>query len=287
MLWFFVQSIPAGAVKSLAPFLGHVVLFGRKRKVIGNMKRVLYHPEWDEYSWTTLWHKHVVHLGLTIAETMHHSRAPIEGLCKYVAIQGEEKLRSSLQKGYGAVILMNHVGNPGVAPFALALAGYNVCVAANVNPVRYLDVKLNQFLERLGVTRVMVGENVVLTAEDTLRNNGVFAAAIDYSATPNHTTWTRFGNAELQVSLVPAIIALLYQSPLFSAVATPHGGGHYSLSLQPIAPTAPNGELRDQALHITRIAIRGVSEAVYRSPEHWWRWDYARIREPMPQSDEI
>jgi lauroyl/myristoyl acyltransferase len=284
VFWFFIQRIPAGATKGLAPLIGHMILFGRKRKVIENMKHVLRHPDWDEYSWTKLWHKHVSHLGLTIAETMHHSRTPTEELRAYVAIQGDELLRTSLQKGLGAVILMNHVGNPGVVPFALALAGYRVSVAANVNPVQYLDIKLNQFLEQLGVTRVLVGENVVLTAENTLQNNGVFAAAIDHSATPNHTAWIEFGNAELQVSLVPAIIALLYRSSLFSAIVTPQGGGRYLISLLPIASGASNCELRDQALSITGKAIRGVSEAVERRPEQWWRWDYAHIREPGSRS---
>jgi lauroyl/myristoyl acyltransferase len=271
----------------LAPFIGRIILFRRKRQVIKNMKRVLHHPEWDKHDWTELWHKHVDHLGLTIAEAMLNSRTPAVDLRKLVAIQGDELLRSSLQRGHGAVILANHVGNPGVVPFALALAGYNVSVATNVIPVQYLDMKLNQFLKRLGGTRVMAGGDVVLTAEDTLRNNGVFTAAIDYSATPNHTAWVQFGNAELQVSLVPAIIALLYQSSVFSAIVAPRGGGHYVVSLQPIDLAAPNGELRDQALSITRKAIRGVSEAVHRRPEHWWRWDYVRIRVPESRSADI
>lgn len=282
---FFVRIIPDKSIGRLGSFIGHTILFGRKRRVIGNMRLALHRPEWDERQWEELWRRHVDHLGLTIAETMHYSAAPAGDLRERVVMEGDVLLRASLRSGNGAVIFINHLANPAAVPVALALAGHNVSVATNVIPVPYLDVKLNQLLEQYGGTRVTVGGNVVLAAKGTLRDNGVFAAAIDYSSTRSHTGWARFGNAELEVSLVPATIALMHRSAMFSAIVIREGEGRYVVSLQPVILVETGGESRDQALAVTREAMRGVSEAVCRRPEQWWRWDFPRVRplERAPQ----
>ena len=284
--WFFIQIIPARAISVFAPSIGRALLFGRKKKVLENMKQLLRHPEWNEQQWKKLWGRHINHLGSTIVETMHYSKASAGELQTKVTIHGAEQLRACLRKGHGAVILTNHIGNPGAVPLALALAGYHPIFAMNATPIQYLDLKVNQFLQRLGATRVRADGAIALTVEEALHNNGVFAAVIDYSTTPNHTAWVRLGDAELQVSLVPATLALLCGSAIFSAIATPLGAGRYSISLRPLLPNTLESDVREQALHMTVGAIRSMYEALLLDPEFWWRWDFPRIRPAGHESNQ-
>lgn len=278
VFWAFLQRMPEGCLLGVGRFIGRVILFGRKRRVIRNMRMVLERPGWGAHDWEELWRRHVDHLGLAVAETLHHTASAPEDLRERLAIEGDGLLRAMLRRGKGAVVFVNHLANPVAVPLALALAGHRVSVATNVIPVPYLDERSNELFERFGGTRVTVGGDVAQAAEETLRGNGVFVGAIDYSSTQSHTAWVRFGKAELQVSLAPALMALMHGSAMFSAIVIPEGLSRYMVSLQPVVLLDAGGGPIERALANTRDAMRGVSEAVCRRPEQWWRWDFPRIR---------
>jgi len=290
--WAFLQVIPERSVGGAGWLIGRIILFGRKGRVIRNMRVVLHGPGCRVCDWGSLWRRHANHLGGAIAEILHYSNASACEVRGRAAIAGgsDGMLREALAGGRGAVVFMNHFSNPAVVPVAIALSGHGVSVATNVIPVPFLETALDQVLAQYGAARVAVGGAIVSAAKKTLRANGVFIAAIDYSSTRSHTGWAPFGNAELEVSLVPAMIALRAGSAMFSAIVTRIGECRYTVALQPIA--APEmGPMRDRALAATKAAMRGVSDAVADRPEQWWRWDFPRLRtmpreSRMPTGDE-
>lgn len=288
--WALLRFIPDRSVCGAGWLIGRIILFGRRGRVIRNMRMVLQGPGCLVSDWDSLWHHHANHLGAAIAEILHYSNASADEVRGRAAIESDALLREALAGGRGAVVFMNHFSNPAVVPVAIALGGHPVSVATNVIPVPFLETALDEVLAQYGVSRVAVGGAIVSAAKKTLRANGVFIAAIDYSSTRSHTGWTPFGNAELQVSLVPAMIALMSGSAMFSAIVTRIGESRYTVSLQRIS--APEmGSMRDRALASTEAAMRGVSDAVVERPEQWWRWDFPRIRtvpreSRMPTGDE-
>jgi lauroyl/myristoyl acyltransferase len=154
-------------------------------------------------------------------------------------------------------------------------------------PITYIENRFDQFLHRCGTDRVAIGQDILAAAKAILQSHGVFAAIVDYSVKGKHTEWIEFGNAELQVSLVPAIIALRNHAVVLAADVTPLGDNCHEVSIHPVATRPPTGDLHAQALSMIRDAIKHVYGELQQRPEQWWRWDYPRMRKPESQPADV
>jgi lauroyl/myristoyl acyltransferase len=277
-LWFILEHLPEALTSVAGPVIGGMMLLGKKRAVLRNMKMVLGNPEWSEENWQTLYRRHVRQLGRTIVESVQLSAMPRERLLQRLHLEGEDYLRAALQEKRGVMLLVNHLGNIACVAAALGLRGYDTTIVSNMMPLKFMERKMNRFLRRCGAKRVVIGEGIVSDALQALKRNAIFAAAIDYSAISRHTMWTPFSNAQLNVSDVPVTLARLAQSAMLSVDVSPLGRNHHEFALRPIIQLHSDAGDPKSSVRIVRDEIARIGKQVSARPEQWWRWDYPLIR---------
>ena len=262
----------------LAPIVGKIIVLGKKDAIIRNMKMVL--GDGVEDNWQSLYHKHTAQLGLTIIESFQLATMSPESLRRHLTLCGEEHLTTTLREGRGVVLFVNHLGNLGFIGVALALRGFDITVTSNIIPLPYAENKIEELFDRCGAKRIVVGEAMVDAAARILCRNAILASIVDYSVTAKHTAWIRFGRAEMEVSLAPAILALRAKAPILWVDVTPLGRNHHVISILPSPLSKAGTGGTSAAQTIVQDALLHVTDELRKRPAQWWRWDYARLRPP-------
>lgn len=276
LFWLIAEHLTARLTSRVAPLFGKVMLLGKGSRIVGNMKMVLARPEWNEEEWMSLRRRHTAQLGLTIIESIQLARMSNETLHEHLLLSGEDLLLDALRGRRGVVLLVNHIGNLGFVGAALGVRGYDVTITRNVMPVQFMENRLDSLLLRCNVEQVTLGEAIIEASIRVLRRNGIFAAIVDYSVTRRHAEWMPFGAAEMEVSLVPAVIALRNKAAILAVDAKPLGNNHHLYSLRRVDCSGDGKTVI--AREIVRDELLRVGHELSKRPEQWWRWDYARLR---------
>lgn len=127
---------------------------------------------------------HFENLGMNIIELLKLPFISKSYLEAHVKLENEDKIKRSLEKGKGVIILTAHFGNWEIASLAASLSGYTMSVFAREQKYERLNKLLNEFRESTGCRVITKG----FSAKDiikTLHGNGIVAMLSDQDAGAN------------------------------------------------------------------------------------------------------
>lgn len=273
-----LRVLPEKLARRIAPILGRTERGWRKQQSLSNMKLFLGIENGTESSWEQLWNAHMTHLGQTLVEILTWQDLKTDEVMHRISVRGEEHLREAMGPGRGVMVLVNHLGNfTSLAPCACRL-GFAGCTSGNALPTPYLDRVLREILRRFGFDLQLLGSGLPAAAAETFRRGLVFSAFVDYSVAGKRDKWFRFGRAETNVSLGPALLALRHRVPVLCATCRRLDAMHHEVTFHPPLPVAESGDWRVDAHELTARALEVVANGIQENPEQWWPWDWAPLR---------
>ncbi len=151
-------------------------------------------------------------LGMSLIEFLRYPKYTKENFFKYIKIENEEYLKSSLLKGKGVIIIAGHFGNWEFSAAAVGLSGYPLSqVSKNLH---------NDYLNRV-VLKYRGSKNInviglkmeVREIIHILKQNGIVGIADDQEARL-HGLWVDFMGKEALTARGPVVFARKFGSPL-------------------------------------------------------------------------
>lgn len=284
--WLLIELIPERFALRIASPFGRFLRRGTERQIIESMRRVLGPYFCEERKWAEVWRSHAEHTALMVIEVIHLHRLPIGEVHRRIILEGEQHLRDSLKSNRGVMLFINHLGNMACTVGGLAIHGYDVTLAGNRIWIPFIERKLFEIHRRVGADRLHLGKQLAWTAAKVFRRNGIFATFIDFSVTRKHNAWLEFGQAEMSVSLAPAIMALRNDAALVCASCVRMTGNRHRVIIHPPLLSPNTGDLLTDATALMQDAMRLLHADLLRRPEQWWPWDkvHLRLREQAPES---
>ena len=279
LLWNFGAILPESAMIGFATRFGKFLRGRTRRMTLRNMQTVLHNPSWTQDQWDALWQSHAEHIGRTLYEIIQIDSMPTDKLREHIIIEGEQHLHQAISGGKGAMVFFNHLGNLVTTVSGMALTGHDITVAGNPVWIPYLEHKIRHIHQQLNINRALVGDNLPKTAADIFRRNGIFAIFIDFSVTEKHTTWMKFGQAELAVNLGPAILALRNEAPVICVSSFRTSKNSHRVIFHPPITQVNGIDIHQQATNLLGQALRFLETDLAAYPEQWWPWNYAPLRE--------
>src|SRR3990167_7664531 len=121
---------------------------------------------------------HFENLGMSVVELLKLPFMRKDYLQRHVKLENADRIKSSMGKGRGVIILTAHFGNWEIASLAASLNGYTMSVFAREQKYERLNNLLNEFRQSTGCKVVTKGFSVKDIIK-TLHNNGIVAMLSD------------------------------------------------------------------------------------------------------------
>lgn len=272
------RLVPPKRTMVVAPLLGKLERGHRKRRCIENMMRFLGRESRSETEWEQLWNAHVLHVGQTLLELLAWEQMSAEEVMGRVSVRGAEHLRGALRDGRGAMVLASHTGNfVSVAP-AVCRLGLHGCSSGNAMPTPHLEKLFRNLVGRFGMEYRNVGSGIPSAAAATFRQAAQFIAFVDLSLAGKRDEWFPFGQAETNLSLGPALLALKHRVPVLGVSCRRLETTHHEVTFHPALPMEADGDARARARQLTAQALQVVVAEIRQHPAQWWQWDWAPLR---------
>ncbi|MGC4015535.1 MAG: lysophospholipid acyltransferase family protein [Luteolibacter sp.] len=269
--------------------LGHpVAVFMRhshKDKILGRMEEVL-GPFPSPNERERVWRLHLEHIGRCVFEPFQMYWSKDEDLIANIRISGEELLQQALAEGKGAVLFLDHIGNPGSLVAAFGIRDYDIAIAGN--PVIAVEDMVARLFKRGRVERVLLGERMPARMAEILKRNGLFGIFIDFPVVLKHNVILPFGRTGASVNLGPGLLALRQGAPVFSVTSIRTGPNQHRVVIAPLARPA-KGPLREAAAELVEDAFDSMFQTLRSHPDQWWPWDEVCLEKPpasCPSNDQ-
>ncbi|BCU76038.1 lysophospholipid acyltransferase family protein [Luteolibacter sp. LG18] len=264
--------------------LGHpVAVFMRhshKDKILSRMEKVL-GPFQSPAERDRVWKGHVEHIGRCVFEPFQMYWSTDEQLVADIRITGEELIQEALATGKGAVLFLDHMGNPGSLVAAFGLRGYDVAIAGN--PVIAVEDMVARLFKRGRVERVLLGDRLPARMASVLKRNGLFGIFIDFPVVLKHNVVMPFGHTGVSVNLGPGLLALRQGAPIFGVTSTRVGSNRHHVVVTRI-PDPVSIQSREAAAEVVGAALDAMCTTLRRHPEQWWPWDEVCLEQPAASS---
>ncbi len=284
------QFIPERAAYAVAPLLGRAIRLGRKQEVLRRYLLFMGDSAETRGKLKPFWRAHVAHLGRSCFEPQFLTLSTDERLLEIVSLEGAEHLQEALQKERGAVLFINHLGSPGAIVAGFGLRGYDLTIAGNrivagiggeVVRLDHLEEVVQRMFRRGRVQRALLGERLPQRLAEALGRNGLFAMFIDFPVAKKHNQMSRFGAAQMNVNLGPAILALRYGAPVLSVSCLRVGVNRHRLIIKPPLTLPDHFEdTTSRAACLMQQALNEIEVDLRAHPDQWWPWDWAEL-EPV------
>jgi lauroyl/myristoyl acyltransferase len=286
LIFYGLRVVPERLALRCAVPLGALLRSGMKPRILANLRLALGSEHAAGAAAESFWRAHVRHLGLCVVEPVYFYWMSDEELLKRVTVEGEEHLRAVLDKGRGAILFINHLGNPGAIVAGLGMRCTDVTIAGNrlVATIAGEEIALDYFegivqrmFRRGHVERALLGERLPQRLAATLASNGVFAMFIDFPVVQKHCRRVNFGDATLTANLGPAILALRQRAEVLPVTCRRTGDNHHLLKIHPPLPAPTAAGLEEGAAQLIQQAVNTLLTELRAHPDQWWPWDWAPL----------
>jgi len=283
----FVRFIPEAWARRAARPLGWIMRISARDRILKGVGRITKGEPLVPQESADFWKRHLQHLGESCIEPFYMLFASDETLKNRIAIEGEHHLETLLENGSGAILFINHLGSPGAIVAGLGIRGYDLTIAGNrivatiageELPLDRLESLVQHMFQRGGVQRSLLGEGLPRQLAEALKRNAVFAMFVDFPVVTKHNHRFRLGQADLNVNLGPALLAVRHGAPVLTVTCIRCGLGTHRLRIHPPL-NLPQGQdgLRSRSIELMRTAIQEFEQVFMEHPEQWWPWDWADI----------
>jgi lauroyl/myristoyl acyltransferase len=286
VIFYGLRLVPEGLALRCARPIGALIRSGMKPRILAHLRLALGPERATGAAAAAFWRAHCRHLGLCVIEPVYFYWMSDEELLGRVAVEGEEHLRAALKKGRGAVLFINHLGNPGAIVAGLGMRRTDVTIAGNrlVATIGGEEIALNRFervvqrmFRRGRVERALLGERLPQRLAATLASNGVFAMFIDFPVVQKHCRRVNFGEAQMTANLGPAILALRQRAEVLPVTCLRDGNNHHRLKIHPPLPLPADAGLEEGAAQLIQRAVDILFTELRAHPDQWWPWDWAPL----------
>jgi KDO2-lipid IV(A) lauroyltransferase len=281
-----LHFVPERLALAFARPIGALTRSGMKGRILANLRLALGPAAAEGERGRDFWRAHTRHLGLCVLEPAYFYWMSDEELLARVGIEGEEHLRAALARGRGAVLFINHLGNPGALVAGFGMRGYDLTMAGNRivatiagEPLVLDGVEsmVQRMFRRGRVQRALLGGGLPQRLAATLARNGVFAMFIDFPVVQKHCRAVTFGDATLTANLGPAILALRQRAEMLPVTCLRTGTNRHLLRIHPpLRPPAGAG-LEADATALIQEAVDTLLIDLRAHPDQWWPWDWAPL----------
>lgn len=190
-----------------------------------------------------------------------------------------DRLKGIADEGKGVVIMVPHSGNWYMAAWAMARCGVPLFAIAARQRNRYVDAWMNrQYGDGLDVVprgSVRVMAEII----GRLRQGKCFAILPDLRV-PVKDVQVPFLNGVANVSHGGAAFATSVGAPIVVAIMRRENGKHVFDHLATLRPDPALGR-REDAVRLTREAMRILDGAIQKAPEHWFWYNKRWILQPV------
>lgn len=281
-----LRFVPERLALAVARPLGALARSGMKLRILANLGRALGPAATAGERARAFWRAHILHLGLCVLEPVYFYWMSDDELRVRVEVDGEEHLRAVLRRGRGAVLFINHLGNPGAIVAGFGMRGYDLTIAGNriVATIAGEELPLDRFesvvqrmFRRGHVERALLGERLPQRLAATLARNGVFAMFIDFPVVQKHCRPVDFGDATLNANLGPAILALRQRAEVLPVTCRRIGRNRHRLTIHPPLRPPEGAGLEEGATALIQQAVDVLLVELRAHPDQWWPWDWAPL----------
>jgi len=288
LFYHLIRLTPDSITYRGAGLMGRMIRTGMKGKIKERLGLVFPGKYEKTDQFREFWRKHVRHLGLSCFEPVYLVAASDETLLKWVSLEGEEYLHEVLKRKEGAVMFINHLGNPGAIVAGFGIRNYDITLAGNRIVASVADEGFNLdrvetmvqgMFKRGRVKRALLGENLPRQFGEVLKRNGLFGMFIDFPVVTKHNQRMPLGEASMMVNLGPALLALRRGAPVMTVTCFRIGKNRHHLRIRPPLPmpSPESGGLKERAETLMSAAIAEFAEDLLEHPDQWWPWDWADI----------
>lgn len=273
-----VGVLPDGAGRVLGTMIGYAfygVDAAHRRLAVRQLRAAF--PLRSEEECVAIARATFAHFGRLLVALLKFSTLDEEGVRRRVEYDGDERVRTALAGGRGALLFSGHFGFwelQGIA-HPLALPPMSVLARPLDNPF------LHALLER---TRKATGNNVIYRRGAVRRilraldNDECVATMIDQHIQPVDAIMVEFFNRPAATASALATLALRTGAPVIPVFALPLAGGRYRMIYEHPVEMPPPGS-PDPVRELTQRCTDVLEMYVRRHP-HLWLWMHRRWREP-------
>ena len=281
-----LRFVPERLALAAARPIGALARSGMKQRVLANLSRALGPAVATGDHARAFWRAHTRHLGWCVLEPVYFYWMSDDELRARVELEGEEHLRAVLDRGRGAVLFINHLGNPGAIVAGFGMRGYDLTIAGNriVATIAGEEIALDRFesvvqrmFRRGRVERALLGERLPQRFVATLARNGAFAMFIDFPVVQKHCRAVAFGDATLTANLGPAILALRQRAEVLPVTCRRIGRNRHRLIIHPPLRVPEDTGLEQGATALIQQAMDVLLLELRAHPDQWWPWDWAPL----------
>jgi len=278
----FLWCIPLRPALWIGRRMGGVIYHSNlKRRMIAYANLKAAFPEKAQSELKRINKAHFENLGMNVVELLKLPFMAKDYLKRRVKLENADRIKSSLEKGKGAIILTAHFGNWEIASLAASLNGYTMSVFAREQKYERLNNLLNQFRQSTGCKVITKGFSVKDIIR-TLNNNGIVAMLSDQDAGANGV-FVNFFNRP--ASTAPGIVVFSLKTGadvLPSFIWRTGSGNHTAMAgeaLQLINTGNRENDVRENLQKIADI----LEDYIKKFPEQWL-WAHKRWKSTPQRS---
>ena len=213
---------------------------------------------------------------------------PFPDLEQKVLLEGETRLRETLEMGGGALIVSAHMGTWWHLPCLLAARGFKVNVVFNSFPYAPIENYLQRRASRYGIRLAFVDKGIPKMMHRAAQNNEIVYLTFDVAVRRRHGSWFPFGATRININAGPAILVLRYRMPVHYGTTYHCDDGRSRIVIHPEIISRFEGK---EVLpgDLCRAWVDRLHSEILVHPEQWWGWGFSDLplirRQPLRVSD--
>jgi KDO2-lipid IV(A) lauroyltransferase len=208
---------------------------------------------------------------------------PTSELAQLVSVEGEQCIRSALEKGRGVLVVSAHMGAWWHIPIWLGLRGYPVTAVFKTMTLGHARDYWLRVTNRYGVNLCFLEGGAGLAVRRALERNEVVYLSFDVGMRRKQSVLLPFGHAGMEIDCGPAVLALRQRSPVVQATCALLQNGS-QLCFQNVF----DGE--DERASAESLCARWL-EVFYTElcerPGQWWLWSFTKILRPHTAASDV
>jgi lauroyl/myristoyl acyltransferase len=218
--------------------------------------------------------EHFKRLGETYCCAIKTAGMSDEGLRNHLEIVGRDKLQSAAGEFRSAVFAVGHFGNFELYPHSkIVLPGFQFAStyrALNQRGLNRLLLELRQGSGAWLFERRMDGDAL----RAAMTHQKLILGLLSDQHAGQHGVWLPFFGRECSTTTAPAVFALRYKLPLYTAICYRTALARWQIEVGDEIPTIVDGQRRDPAAIMLDVN-RAFEAAIRRDPANWF-WVHKR-----------
>ena len=190
-----------------------------------------------------------------------------------------DRLKSIVDEGHGAVIMVPHCGNWYMAAWAMAQYGIPLSAIAARQRNPYVDAWMKRQYGSINVVE-RGSASVMRDILGLLKDGSGFAILPDLRV-PQPDVEVPFLNGTANVSHGGAMFAVSTGAPIVVAIMRRENGLHTFDHLATLRPDPNAPDRKEEARRLTREALRLINEGICQTPDQWFWYNKRWILQPV------